>query len=161
MYNADVNTHPLMYQYSCVVSYRQGCNGGIPLNNQRTFHSHQNLLYHRRMSSPKNYIRSRNNSSSSTRSMCNHHFHLSRQNTFPTRRRKLHSQSSVGSGFFPDDFKNNDLSDYGQKQDSSSGSNEDDEDPDAMDEAVSYSITQTRLCNKRQFFHGCKNDIFR
>ena len=137
------NMNKVCRQFLHVLYYSQGCNGGIPLNNQRTFHSHQNLLYHRRMSSPKNYIRSRNNSSSSTRSMCNHHFHLSRQNTFPTRRRKLHSQSSTGSGFFADDFKTNDLSDNSTaKQDGSSDSNQDEEDPDAMDEAVSYSVSQ-------------------
>ena len=123
--------HPFSY-------FSQGCNGGIPLNNQRTFRSHQNLLYHRRMSSPKNYIRSRNNSSSSARSVCNF-IYLNRQNTFPTRRRKFNSQSSNGSGFMADDFKPNDLSDNGpNKNDGSSDSNlNEEEDPDAMDEAVS------------------------
>ena len=89
------------------------------------------------MSSPKNYIRSRNNSSSSTRSVCNH-IHLNRQNTFPTRRRKVNSQSSNGSGYLAEDFKPNDLSDNGGgKQEASSESNtNDEEDPDAMDEAV-------------------------
>lgn len=73
--------------------------------------------------------------------MCNH-IHLSRQNTFPTRRRKLNSQSSTGSGYFVDDFKPNDLSEnHTTKQDGSSDSkDQDEEDPDAMDEAVKISI---------------------
>ncbi|WAQ95507.1 CAC1H-like protein [Mya arenaria] len=108
------------------------CNGDIMLNNRRAFSSHQNLIFQRRMSSPRNSIKSRNNSSSSAKSICNS-FHLSRQNTFPSRR-ALPSMSSVGSGYFNDDYKQNDLSEPTNEKDDHDDSLYDEEDPDAMDE---------------------------
>lgn len=123
------------------VMCRMECNGGVPLNNRRVFSSHQNLNYHRRMSSPKNSIRSRNNSSSSARSICNS-IHLSRQNTFPTRR-KLNSMSSTGSGLLADEYRPNDLSEGANEKEACSDSIYDEEDPDAMDEAVSTNRNVT------------------
>ncbi|XP_053393144.1 voltage-dependent T-type calcium channel subunit alpha-1G-like isoform X2 [Mercenaria mercenaria] len=109
------------------------CNGGIHLNNQRVFSSHQNLMFNRRMSSPKNSLRSRNNSSSSARSICNS-IHLSRQNTFPSRR-KIHSLSSTCSGHGNDDYRPNNLSETGNdREEDDKRSNFEEEDPDAIDE---------------------------
>lgn len=87
------------------------------------------------MSSPKNSLRSRNNSSSSARSICNS-IYLSRQNTFPTRR-KIHSISSTCSGHGNDEYRPNNLSEGGnEKNEDEKGDNFDEEDPDAMDETV-------------------------
>jgi hypothetical protein len=92
-------------------------------------------MFNRRMSSPKNSLRSRNNSSSSARSICNS-IHLSRQNTFPTRR-KIHSLSSTCSGHGNDDYRPNNLSEVGNdKEEEEKRSNDEEEDPDAMDETV-------------------------
>ena len=114
--------------------FRIDRNGDITLNNRRVFSSHQNLMFHRRMSSPKNSVRSRNNSSSSARSICNS-IHLSRQNTFPTRR-KLNSLSSTGSGLMAEEYKPNDLSDPMHEKEACAESIFDEEDPDAIDETV-------------------------
>lgn len=122
--------------FSSYFDYSQECNGGIPLNNRRVFSSHQNLIFQRRLSSPKNSSRSRNNSSSSARSVCNS-IHLSRQNTFPSRR-KINSLSSTGSGFLNEEYKQNNLNDTGNKENTDSNSIYDEEDPDAMDETVSF-----------------------
>ncbi|KAK3601868.1 hypothetical protein CHS0354_041799 [Potamilus streckersoni] len=113
------------------------CNGDIPLNNQRIVRS-QNCLLQRRSSSPRNPIRSRNNSSSSAHSVCNS-IYLRRQNTFPVRH-KCKSLSSTGSGLHSDDYKQNNLSDSGERRESNVPAEEEkkeaeEEDPDAMDEA--------------------------
>ena len=93
------------------------------------------------MSSPKNSLRSRNNSSSSARSICNS-IHLSRQNTFPTRR-KMNSMSSAGSVLMTEDYKQNNLSEAAN--DDEEGSIIDEEDPDAMDEAVSMKMDAKKI----------------
>ncbi|KAL4240739.1 Voltage-dependent T-type calcium channel subunit alpha-1G [Mactra antiquata] len=109
------------------------CNGDITLNNRRVFSSHQNLIFNRRMSSPKNSIRSRNNSSGSARSVGNSIL-LNRQNTFPTRR-KMNSISSTCSGYGNDEYKPNNLCDASNDKDEEEPMNNNtDEDPDAIDE---------------------------
>ncbi|KAH3871517.1 hypothetical protein DPMN_034720 [Dreissena polymorpha] len=126
-------SHPILKR-STSNSKSMECNGGMALNNRRVFSSYQNLTYSKRLSTSKNSIRSRNNSSGSARSTCNS-IHLSRQNTFPTRR-KIPSMSSAGSMYLHEDYKQNNLCDANaESQDKEVECAFDEEDPDAMDEA--------------------------
>nr|KAG5713418.1 hypothetical protein BaRGS_024966 [Batillaria attramentaria] len=114
------------------------CNGHLPLNNQRTL-SPQNSIKGHRALTPKNSIKSnhswsRNNSVSSSRSICNS-FELSRQNSFTSRR----TLNSVGSGASRDEHKPKNLLDLPESKvalDRAEGdkSDEDADDPDAIDE---------------------------
>ena len=63
-------------------------------------------------------------------------FSLSRQNSF-TSHRTLSPQNSLGSGPHKDDYKHNNLNGSDVKTTSGEDLNEEEEDPDAQDEAVS------------------------
>lgn len=117
------------------------CNGHPPLNNQRTL-SPQNSIKSFHTLSPCNSMRgrrpvSRHNSLTSYQS-CNvsrqNSFSLSRQNSF-TSHRTLSPQNSLGSGPHKDDYKHNNLN-GGDITSGEDLAKEEEEDPDAQDEAV-------------------------
>ncbi|CAC5424663.1 CACNA1G [Mytilus coruscus] len=110
---------------------RLDCNGHLPLNNQRTL-SPQNSIKRQPFPSPRNSLKIRNNSVSSTHSACNS-IYLSRQNSF-TSRRTMNSLSSMTG--VKEDYKQNNLSESptGEANTQHISDVEDEEDPDAMDE---------------------------
>ncbi|XP_021366371.1 voltage-dependent T-type calcium channel subunit alpha-1I-like [Mizuhopecten yessoensis] len=126
-----------VFQPNCtIINNRPECNGHLPLNNQRTL-SPQNSLKRQPFPSPRNSIKIRNNSVSSTQSVCNSII-LSRQNSF-TSRRTMNSLSSMNG--IKDDYKQNNLSSEPTAivdsipQTTPEEEDEEEEDPDAIDEA--------------------------
>ncbi|XP_060077738.1 voltage-dependent T-type calcium channel subunit alpha-1G-like [Ylistrum balloti] len=119
-----------VFQPNCIiVNNRPECNGHLPLNNQRTL-SPQNSIKRPPFPSPRNSIKIRNNSVSSTQSVCNSII-LSRQNSF-TSHRTMNSLSSVNG--IKDDYKQNNLSSDTVVEPQPDEEDEE-EDPDAIDEA--------------------------
>ncbi|XP_069124372.1 voltage-dependent T-type calcium channel subunit alpha-1G-like isoform X2 [Argopecten irradians] len=112
-----------------ILNNRSECNGHLPLNNQRAL-SPQNSIKRPPFPSPRNSIKIRNNSMSSTQSMCNSII-LSRQNSF-TSHRTINSLSSMNG--IKDDYKQNNLS-PDPPTNTTPESEEEEEDPDAIDEA--------------------------
>ena len=125
----------ILYTIMCIC--RSDCNGHLPLNNQRAL-SPQNSIK-RPVPSPRNSFKIRNNSCSSSQSNCNSII-LSRQNSFNSRR-TLNSLSSM-SAVLREEVKQNNLTEgttSPTQVEVGLTTEEEEEDPDAIDEAVSLT----------------------